>query len=65
MTPDIIDLHGSNQVSGRNRVLSKHIVQTVLDADGGALKDDATAMCLDWLGSPTSPDAEEAAGLVR
>jgi serine phosphatase RsbU (regulator of sigma subunit) len=43
----------------------QHIVQTVLDADGGALKDDATAMCLDWLGSPTSPDAEEAAGLVR
>ncbi|MDP9414856.1 MAG: hypothetical protein M3Q08_12405, partial [Pseudomonadota bacterium] len=22
MTPDIIDLHGSNQVSGRNRALS-------------------------------------------
>jgi len=27
MTPDIIDLHGSNQVSGQNRVLSSGKLQ--------------------------------------
>ena len=28
------------------------LVQAILDATGGELKDDATAMCLDWHGGP-------------
>ena len=28
----------------------QHLTQVILDATGGALNDDATAMCLDWHG---------------
>jgi hypothetical protein len=30
----------------------QHLVQTVLEAAGGELKDDAAAMCVDWHGGP-------------
>ena len=30
----------------------QHLVQAILEATGGELKDDATAMCLDWHGGP-------------
>ena len=30
----------------------QHLIQAILEATGGALKDDATAMCLDWHGGP-------------
>ena len=30
----------------------QHLVQTILEAAGGELKDDAAAMCLDWHGGP-------------
>lgn len=30
----------------------QHIIQAILEATSGALKDDATALCLDWHGGP-------------
>jgi hypothetical protein len=30
----------------------QRVVQTILEAAGGELKDDAAAMCLDWHGGP-------------
>ena len=33
----------------------QHLVQTILDAAGGELKDDAAALCLDWHGGPPRP----------
>ena len=30
----------------------QHVVQTILEASGGELKDDAAALCLDWRGGP-------------
>jgi hypothetical protein len=30
----------------------QHLIQTILQATGGALNDDATALCLDWHGGP-------------
>jgi hypothetical protein len=30
----------------------QHVVLALLDATGGRLKDDATAMCVDWHGGP-------------
>jgi len=33
MTPDIIDLHGSNQVSGQNRVLSSRSAEPLAARD--------------------------------
>ena len=30
----------------------QHVVQTILEAAGGELRDDAAAMCLDWHGGP-------------
>ena len=30
----------------------QHVVQTILEAAGGELKDDAAALCLDWHGGP-------------
>jgi hypothetical protein len=30
----------------------QHLTQTVLEASGGQLRDDATALCLDWHGGP-------------
>ena len=35
----------------------QHLVQAVMDANGGPLSDDATALCLDWHGPSTSSDA--------
>jgi serine phosphatase RsbU (regulator of sigma subunit) len=32
----------------------QHLIQAVLEATGGQLKDDATAMCFDWHGGPPS-----------
>jgi hypothetical protein len=30
----------------------QHLTQVVLQASGGQLRDDATALCLDWHGGP-------------
>jgi serine phosphatase RsbU (regulator of sigma subunit) len=30
----------------------QHLIQAAVDASGGHLKDDATALCLDWHGGP-------------
>jgi len=30
----------------------QHLTQRVLEASGGELRDDATALCLDWHGGP-------------
>jgi hypothetical protein len=30
----------------------QHLTQAVLQASGGQLRDDATALCLDWHGGP-------------
>jgi hypothetical protein len=30
----------------------QHLIQAILKATGGALNDDATALCLDWHGGP-------------
>jgi hypothetical protein len=30
----------------------QHVVQMILEAAGGELKDDAAALCLDWHGGP-------------
>jgi hypothetical protein len=30
----------------------QHLVQAILEAAGGRLKDDAAALCLDWHGGP-------------
>ena len=30
----------------------QHLIQAILEATGGALNDDATALCLDWHGGP-------------
>jgi hypothetical protein len=30
----------------------QHLTQAVLQASGGQLRDDATALCLDWHGCP-------------
>jgi serine phosphatase RsbU (regulator of sigma subunit) len=40
----------------------QHLTRAVLDASGGELKDDATAMCIDWHGgSPREREAERGA----
>jgi serine phosphatase RsbU (regulator of sigma subunit) len=42
-------------IAGREmhpREAVQHVVQTILEAAGGELKDDAAAMCLDWHGGP-------------
>ena len=31
----------------------QHLIRAILEATGGALNDDATALCLDWHGGPT------------
>ena len=41
---------GGGEMHPREAV--QDLVQTILDATGGELKDDATAMCLDWHGGP-------------
>jgi len=41
---------GGGEMHAREAV--QDLVQAILDATGGELKDDATAMCLDWHGGP-------------
>ena len=41
---------GGGEMHPREAV--QDLVQAILDATGGELKDDATAMCLDWHGGP-------------
>ena len=44
----------------------QHLTQTVLEASGGQLRDDATALCLDWHGGPPRDrDATSGANRVR
>ena len=44
LVADAADLHPREAV--------QHLAQAVLEATDGELKDDATAMCLDWHGGP-------------
>ena len=39
----------------------QHLMSAVIEASGGDLKDDATALCLDWHGGPRR-DREQSAG---
>jgi hypothetical protein len=43
-------LTGSRNMHAREAV--QHLTRAVLEASGGQLRDDATAMCLDWHGGP-------------
>jgi serine phosphatase RsbU (regulator of sigma subunit) len=43
-------LTASRDVHAREAV--QHLTQAVLQASGGQLRDDATALCLDWHGGP-------------
>jgi serine phosphatase RsbU (regulator of sigma subunit) len=43
-------LTGSMDMHAREAV--QHLTQQVLQASGGQLRDDATALCLDWHGGP-------------
>jgi hypothetical protein len=46
----------------------QHLTQAALQASGGQLRDDATALCLDWHGGPprdrAAPSSPEAATLA-
>ena len=42
----------------------QHLTQAVLQASGGELRDDATALCLDWHGGPPR-DREATSGANR
>jgi serine phosphatase RsbU (regulator of sigma subunit) len=42
----------------------QHLTQAVLQASGGQLRDDATALCLDWQGGPPR-DRDAASGADR
>jgi serine phosphatase RsbU (regulator of sigma subunit) len=42
----------------------QHLTQTVLQASGGQLRDDATALCLDWHGGPPR-DRDASSGANR
>jgi homoaconitase/3-isopropylmalate dehydratase large subunit len=42
----------------------QHLTQAVLQASGGRLRDDATALCLDWHGGPPR-DREATSGANR
>jgi serine phosphatase RsbU (regulator of sigma subunit) len=44
MLLDSADMHPREAV--------QHLIQAILEATGGALNDDATAMCVDWHGGP-------------
>ena len=64
-----VDL-GAHLVQGADlhpREAVQHLVQAILEAAGGELKDDAAAMCLDWHGGPprertTNSGADEQQG---
>jgi hypothetical protein len=43
-------LTASRNMHAREAV--QHLTQAVLQASGGQLRDDATALCLDWHGGP-------------
>ena len=43
-------LTGSMEMHAREAV--QHLTQAVVEASGGQLRDDATALCLDWHGGP-------------
>ena len=43
-------LTASTDMHAREAV--QHLTQAVLQASGGQLRDDATALCLDWHGGP-------------
>jgi len=51
-----IDMHAREAV--------QHLTQAVLQASGGQLRDDATALCLDWHGGPPR-DREATSGANR
>ena len=42
----------------------QHLTQAVLQASGGRLRDDATALCLDWHGGPPR-DRDASSGANR
>jgi hypothetical protein len=42
----------------------QHLTQAVLQASGAQLRDDATALCLDWHGGPAR-DRDASAGANR
>jgi hypothetical protein len=42
----------------------QHLTQAVLQASGGQLRDDATALCLDWHGGPPR-DRDASSGADR
>jgi serine phosphatase RsbU (regulator of sigma subunit) len=42
----------------------QHLTRVVLQANGGQLRDDATALCLDWLGGPPR-DRDASSGADR
>jgi serine phosphatase RsbU (regulator of sigma subunit) len=53
--------------AGKNmhaREAVQHLTQAVLEASGGELRDDATALCLDWHGGPPR-DRDAASGANR
>jgi hypothetical protein len=43
----------------RPREAVQHVVLALLEAANGELKDDATAMCVDWLGGPPREGATD------
>ena len=43
----------------------QHLTQAVLQASGGQLRDDATALCLGWHGGPPDRDATSRTGPRR
>jgi serine phosphatase RsbU (regulator of sigma subunit) len=55
-------LAASTDMHAREAV--QHLTQEVLDACGGRLRDDATALCLDWHGGPPR-DRDAASGADR
>jgi len=55
-------LSASRDMHAREAV--QHLTQAVLEASGGQLLDDATALCLDWHGGPRR-DRDAASGADR
>jgi serine phosphatase RsbU (regulator of sigma subunit) len=53
---DSLDMHAREAV--------QHLTQEVLQASGGQLQDDATALCLDWHGGPPR-DRDASSGADR
>jgi hypothetical protein len=57
-------LTASRDMHAREAV--QHLTQAVLQESGGQLRDDATALCLDWLGGPArNRDATSGANRER